>query len=580
VTGILGLLDPAGVDPDELRAAAAAAAYRGSVDIRSFGPVLLGTYTRDTHQSRLVERQSSVLVADARVDAPLPGSVGERLWPGSSGDELLATLLDEVGPGALDGLAADFALARWDPGAGRLLLTRDAFGLRPLYWAQKGSRVAFAPDPSVLVALGVVDGDLEFDVVAHAVLGGDPAGEATAFVGVQRVIGGTWVAFDLRGSVAKDRWFRPDRVSVETMSLAEASSRVREALVGAVATRAEGERVAIALSGGRDSGAVAAAARNAGVSAVCLTMELTPDTVPSEVDEAQQLAAALDHMWRPVPIDANVRLEDLLAVPDLAGSPIGFPSFPVTTAVRDAAVAAGTSVFLDGEGGDPLFAATPVAVVDLARSGSLKTAWRAAKAFRTNWRYTYPVIAKIAGRAVAPKHLLELRERSRPHPPWAVGSRFANSFVHSTSAHGATVTFLSSLGASHYLELLEQVYQRVGIRYACPFYDQRVVRTALALPVELRVPLPRAKPVLSRAFLGDLASTRVKARHTPYFAALAETMHAGFPWLFESGSLCARRGYVAGSIGPLSAGERWLVESLNVVPTEMWVRRTEDGHGE
>jgi asparagine synthetase B (glutamine-hydrolysing) len=579
VSGIFGLLDPTGVDPEELRSGAAAAAYRGDVQIQAFGSVVFGVYSGKPGGESFVVSPSSMLVADARVDGPLPGSVAERLARRLTGDELMGAILDQAGPEALDGVASDFALARWDPVERELLLARDAFGMRPLFWAQRGRKMAFAPDPSVLVALGLASGELEFAVIVEAVAGGDPAGEPTAFLGVNRVRGGHWITFHADGRIHRGRWFRPDRVPVEPLSAKAAISLVRESVVAAVASRTRGESVALSLSGGRDSGAVAVAMRHVGVNAVCLTEQKQPDTVPSETEPARELASAMGHDWCPVSIDSKVTLEDLHSIPDLAGSPIGFPSFPAARAFRDVLSTTGASVLLDGEGGDPLFAAGPIAIVDLARSGKLGMSWRSASAFRNNWRYSYPVVAKAACRALAPQHLLDLRERVRPTPPWAVASPTRRVAEPRTSRDAATA-FLSSLGGSPYLELSEQFYQRIGIQYACPLYDQRVVRVALALPVELRVPIPQAKPVLSAALLGDLSSTRVKATHAPYALALAETLHADFPWLFDSDSLSARRGYVRGPVGPLGPGARWLTETRNVVPTEMWVRKMEDGHGD
>ena len=120
------------------------------------------------------------------------------------------------------------------------------------------------------------------------------------------------------------------------------------------------------------------------------------------------------------------------------------------------------------------------------------------------------------------------------------------------------VRFLRYLGGSDFLEMSEQLFQRVGIRYACPLYDQRVVRAALALPVDLRQPLPSPKPVLTAALLGQLA----------------RDLQRDFPWLFDSASLCAQRGFVRGSAA-CGADSPWLVDSLEIVPTEMWLRRME-----
>ncbi|MDP9262191.1 MAG: hypothetical protein M3O89_09485, partial [Actinomycetota bacterium] len=237
MSGVIGMLDPDGVDASELRSAAAAISYRGTPTIRSFGALLLGVLTQDGEEPSVVETPVSVLVADARVDARLPGSDVPSFEATSTGIELLASTLDEEGPDGLDRLAADFALARWDRRRDRLLLARDAFGLRPLFWAKRGRRIGFASEPVVLVELGLASGDLERHVVAQRLAGADPAGERTFFAGIRRVLGGRWLTVDRDGLMHTGRWFRPETIQVEETSLEDAASGVQEAIVDAVASR-------------------------------------------------------------------------------------------------------------------------------------------------------------------------------------------------------------------------------------------------------------------------------------------------------------------------------------------------------
>jgi asparagine synthase (glutamine-hydrolysing) len=578
MSGVIGMLDPSGADASELRSAAAAASYRGMPTIRSIGDVLLGVLARDEEEPAIVETPFSLMVADARVDAALPGRNVPIVEETSTGIALLASTLDEVGPEGLDRLAADFALARWDRRRDQLLLSRDAFGLRPLYWAKQDRRIGFASDPVVLFELGLASGNLDRDVVAQRLAGADPAGERTFFAGVRRVLGGRWLTVDRDGLMRTGRWFRPETIQVEKTSLEEAASGVQEAIVDAVASRARGMRVAISLSGGRDSGAVAAAARAAGIRAVCLTTRTEPDSAPPEAGRARELAAALGHEWRPVNV-TQPRLRDLEAIPDLAGNPVGFPAFPIALAMRAAVTDAGATLFMQGEGGDPLFAAHPVAVLDLARAGRLRASVSAARAFRRRWIYSYPLIAKCAVRALTPRSLLDARERARPRPPWVVPVvRSRDPVGVPRNSRGWLIRFLLYLGSSDYLEMSTQLWERAGVEYACPLYDQRVVRAALRLPVELRVPFPYPKPALG-ALLAEHAEFRVKADYGPYMRALADTLRRDFPWLFDGSSLSREGGFVRGGWLEASSARLGFTNGLlDLVTLEMWLRRQEWDH--
>ena len=76
----------------------------------------------------------------------------------------------------------------------------------------------------------------------------------TGFTGIWRVPGGHTISFD--GVRVKSlRWFRPEKAATVRTDLDEAGTRVREALSAAIGSRASGQRVALLLTGVRDSGA-------------------------------------------------------------------------------------------------------------------------------------------------------------------------------------------------------------------------------------------------------------------------------------------------------------------------------------
>jgi hypothetical protein len=138
--------------------------------------------------------------------------------------------------------------------------------------------------------------------------------------------------------------------------------------------------------------------------------------------------------------------------------------------------------------------------------------------------------------------------------------------------------FLLYLGTSDYLEMSTQLWQRAGVEYACPLYDQRVVRAALRLPVELRVPFPYPKPALG-ALLAEHAESRVKADYGPYMRALDGTLRRDFPWLFDGSNLSGKGGFVrASALGASSDTLGSTNGLLDLVTLEMWLRRQEMDH--
>ncbi len=165
--GIAGIMTLDGAAPDAaaLEAMDAALAHRGPDGRGRYGVGDVGL------------RQRRLAVIDLVTgDQPLHGPGGTALVANAEiynylelrqdlGDARFATASDcepalhlyhrdpASFPAALRGM---YAIALHDPGAGRLLLARDRFGIKPLYYSESGRGVAFASEPQALIAAGLV----------------------------------------------------------------------------------------------------------------------------------------------------------------------------------------------------------------------------------------------------------------------------------------------------------------------------------------------------------------------------------------------------------------------------------------
>jgi hypothetical protein len=235
-------------------------------------------------------------------------------------------------------------------------------------------------------------------------------------------------------------------------------------------------------------------------------------------------------------------------------------------------------VLLDGQGGEPLFTATPVAVLDLLKRGHLSTAYRAIRGFDRWWFEPYGITLKWMVRALAPPYVMRARERTRSHPPWLPGMPGRTLQPQYRSARDYVVRSLVGLDPN--IEFNERVMQTVGAEYASPLLDMRVIRQSMEIPIEFKVPAVQPKPVLADAFLGNWASSRMKAPQTGYFVALAESMRRDFAAWLQPGNLSSRKGYVD-SDGLTEIGEaEWLGQCLRLIPVEAWLRREEIENGD
>src|SRR5712692_4659622 len=79
-----------------------------------------------------------------------------------------------------------YAIALHDPGAGRLVLARDPFGIKPLYYAETPHAFAFASEPGALIAAGLVTAQLVRQVRNELMQVQFTSGRETIFAGVRR----------------------------------------------------------------------------------------------------------------------------------------------------------------------------------------------------------------------------------------------------------------------------------------------------------------------------------------------------------------------------------------------------------
>src|SRR5262245_7660123 len=70
---------------------------------------------------------------------------------GRSDTETLLYLLEQYGPGSLEGVAGIFAVAFWDGRHRRLILARDPLGVKQLYYHDNGRRIVFGSEIKALL---------------------------------------------------------------------------------------------------------------------------------------------------------------------------------------------------------------------------------------------------------------------------------------------------------------------------------------------------------------------------------------------------------------------------------------------
>ena len=126
----------------------------------------------------------------------------------SSGDtEVVLRMLNRHGKSCLSQLNAMFALGFWDEDGKKLLLARDRFGQKPLYYFFTGKLLVFASELRALLASGLIEKRLNHHGVISYLAYGAVQGEETIVSGIFILPAANYLEWELgRGISIKEYW--------------------------------------------------------------------------------------------------------------------------------------------------------------------------------------------------------------------------------------------------------------------------------------------------------------------------------------------------------------------------------------
>ncbi len=251
-----------------------------------------------------------------------------------------------------------YAIALHDPSDGRLLLVRDPFGIKPLYYIETPVGLAFASEIQALVAAGLARPALNAAARAALLQLQYTTGRETVFTEVNRVLPGeTLVVRDGRVVERLRRPALPDH-GVAGWSEAEAIARLEDALTGSVKVHQRSDvPYGMFLSGGIDSSALLALMAQLNDRPVrAYTAGFAGGQVHDERARARAVAQAVGAAAVEVEFDEHdfwTLLPRIAAsMDDPAADYATLPTYKLAAAARQD----GLKVILCGEGGDELFA--------------------------------------------------------------------------------------------------------------------------------------------------------------------------------------------------------------------------------
>lgn len=492
--------------------------------VRHRGPDGEGTYTArnvalgqtrlaiidlETGNQPLYEPGGAVLVANGEIynNVELRAQMEGEEFATQSDCEPPLHLYRKYGLDFVDHLRGMYAIALYDPIEGQLVLARDPFGIKPLYYAQTNRGFVFASEPQALIESGMVTPRVNPTALAELLQLQFTTGAETVFESIMRVLPGESVVVRDGRVVARRRRSILPSEGVADWDEETALELLDTALRNSVDVHQRSDvPYGMFLSGGVDSSALLALMSDLNSQPVqAFTAGFVGTSVPDERARARELAAITGAEMTDLAIDADMFWRDLPKIAAAMDDPAADYAMVPTYFLAQAVKAAGLKVVLTGEGGDELFAG-----YGRYRS-AMRPWWRGGRSMRTRGVFD--------GLAV-------LRD---PPTGWRDGIAAAEQ-----TADTGTFSRLQSAQAADCADWLpndllikvDRCLMSHGVEGRTPFLDPVVAAVAFRMPDSLKVRDGLGKWILRKWLDGVLPESRPFERKRGFTVPVAEWMEA------------------------------------------------------
>lgn len=285
---------------------------------------------------------------------------GGATFATTSDTEVLAAALATWGPAALDYCEGMWAFASLDESSGRLLLSRDRFGEKPLFMYRDERGLFFGSEAKFVFALMGRTPPVNTRHLQRYLVNGykslHKTGE-TFFEGLEELAPGAVLTIDAEGSEElASYWSVPSRAERAAMSFEQAVAGTRERLIRSVELRLRADvPLAFCMSGGVDSLSLISIARNVFDYDVHGFTIVNSDARYEEQEMVDHAVEQLGVRHTAIPIDTHEFLPRLRTLVRHHDAPVYTITYFVQWLLMQSIHAGGYRVSVSGTAADELF---------------------------------------------------------------------------------------------------------------------------------------------------------------------------------------------------------------------------------
>jgi asparagine synthase (glutamine-hydrolysing) len=194
---------------------------------------------------------------------PALEAAGVRLR-GRTDTEILIEAIALWGTDALSRFDGMFAFAAFDTQSGEMILARDPFGEKPLYYLEQNGALAFASELQAIELVPNFDATVDVNAIAEVLAFQYIGAPRSIYRSVRKLPPGHWLRIDAAGRIQTGRYFqfRPGQSGFSSRPMSDLVDELEDILVRSVRRRLISDvPLGAFLSGGVDSSTVCALIR-------------------------------------------------------------------------------------------------------------------------------------------------------------------------------------------------------------------------------------------------------------------------------------------------------------------------------
>jgi asparagine synthase (glutamine-hydrolysing) len=453
------------------------------------------------------------------------------VFRGHSDTEVVLMAYATWGLEGLKKLEGIFALALWDASARRLVLMRDRFGVKPLYYGESSEGLAFGSEIKAILLAGGVDTSLDDQSLSEYLWYGNTHGNRTIYNGVRALEPGYWLIIENQQRRIEPWWRIEEWLAnpLTARSPNEAAIQVRDALDKAVSRQLIADvPVGIFLSGGVDSSSIAAAAmQNLKRPLESFAAGFDFEGGVNELPKAKQVADHLGLNHHELHIRGG-DLESVIVTLARAHDEPFADAANIPLYLMCQHLGGRMKVVLQGDGGDEIFAGYrryavlrnaywwrlfPSVLLPLFRYGG-KLGKRFARMAGSvghpdpAMRMAFLLTMETPHRSPEACFLLDRRrELTKTTDPFLPYRKAADRFQEYDAVQQMLLTDLTVQLPSQFLPKVDRATMAAGVEARVPLLDENVARLAVAMPADWKVKGIEKKVVLRNSQRGRLPSS-------------------------------------------------------------------------